>query len=188
MAATADLDGLVFSQQLAGAWPKESGDAWLFAIEALMNSPITSAYVSNFDLRKRFRLEVLEALPIPHELDPQALRPLIDHVRQLAHTRGILSASSDDELTAALLALDAAILSAYDLPPRLQRQLLRYFKGAKRPLQGVFGGYPEDSGGMARTLAEMLARRFDDTRGAWVGKTFRPLPANESESVASFLP
>lgn len=188
LAATADSDGLVFSQQLAGAWPKESGDAWLFAIGALMNSPLASAYVSNFDLRKRFRLEVLENLPIPQDLDPQALRPLIDRVRQLAHTPGILSASSDDELTAALLALDAAILSAYDLPPRLQRQLLGYFKGAKRPLAGVFGGYPEDSGGMARTLAEMLERRFDDTRGAWIGKTFRPLPANERESVASFLP
>ncbi len=187
LAATADSERLVFSQQLAGAWPKESGDAWLFAIEALMNSPLASAYVTVFNPRKGFRLEVLEGLPIPHGLDPQALRPLIDCVHQLTRTPRILSISSDDELTAALLALDAAILSAYDLPPRLERRLLAYFKEAKRPLEGVFGGYPDDSGGMARTLAEMLAGQFDDTRGAWIRDAFRPLPANECESVGSFF-
>lgn len=188
LAATADSDGLVFSQQLVGAWPKESGDAWLYAIGALINSPLASAYVGNFDLRKRFRLEVLESLPIPQDLDLQVLRPLTDRVHRLAHTRAILSASFDDELTAALLVLDAAILAAYDLPPRLERRLLAYFKKSKRPLAGAFSGYPEDSSGMARTLSEILAGRYDDTRGAWLGKTFRPLPANERESVASFLP
>lgn len=188
LAATADLDGLVFSQQLAGAWPKEPGDTWLYAVEALMNSPLASAYVTVFNPRKGFRLEVLESMPIPHGLDPQALRPLIDRVRQLTNKRDILSADSDDELTAALLALDASILSAYDLPPKLERRLLAYFKESKRPLTAVFGRYPEDSGGMARTLAEMLAGQFDDTRGAWIRDAFCPLPANERESVASFLP
>lgn len=188
LAAAADSDRLVFSQQLAGAWPKESSDAWLFAIEALMNSPLASAYVTVFNPRKGFRLEVLAGLPIPADLDPYALRPLIDRVHKLTHSRSILSPSYDDELTAALLALDAAILSAYDLPPRLERRLLAYFEGEKRALEGVFAGYPKDSGGMARTLAEMLAGRFDETRGAWVRETFRPLPANERELVASFLP
>lgn len=188
LAATADSNGLVFSQQLIGAWPRQSGDDLLFAIEALMNSPLTSAYIRSFGLRKGFRLEVLESLPIPHAFDSHALRPLVDRVRQLTHTRAILSASADDELTTALLALDAAILSAYELQPRLERRLLASFKEAKRPLEGVFGGYPEDNGGMARTLTEMLSGRFDDTRGAWIGRTFRPLPANERESVARFLP
>lgn len=188
LAATSDFDELVFSQQLAGAWPKECGDAWLYGVEALLNSPLASAFVTAFNPRKGFRLEVLEGMPIPRGFDPRALRPMVDRVRELTHERMILSADADGELTSALLALDAAVLSAYKLPPKMERRLLDFFKDSRRPLEGAFGGYPEDGGGMVRTLAETLAGRYDDTRGHWIQDVFRPIPADERDCVARFLP
>lgn len=187
LTAAADSEGLVLSQQLAGCWPKHAGNAWVMVIEALMNSPVAAAYTSIFDPRKRFRLEVLENLPIPRDLNPDALTPLVARVHRLAGPRDILTASPDEALTAALLELDAVVLSAYALPPRLERQLLAYFRAAMRPVKGAFTGYPEDLGGMARTLAETLAGRFENTRGAWISEVFQPLPSTEREMVAGFL-
>lgn len=187
LAATADATGLVISQQLAGCWPKFKEHKWLLTIAAILNSPLASAYIGIFDSRKRFRLQVLEDLPIPYHLDPDSLIPLIEKVHRLASPRSILTATQDDALTSALLALDAAILAAYALPPRLERQLLAYFQNAKRPIEGEFAGYPEDDGGMARSLDEILAKRFEDTRGHWISEVFRPLPIAESELVSSYL-
>src|SRR6185312_11195224 len=168
--------GLVVSQQLAGCWPKFKEHKWLLTITAILNSPLASAYIGIFDSRKRFRLQVLEDLPIPYHLDPDSLIPLIEKVHRLASPRSILTATQDDALTSALLTLDAAILAAYALPPRLERQLLAYFQSAKRPIVGEFAGYPEDDGGMARSLDEILAKRFEDTRGTGLAKSLGRSP------------
>ena len=186
LAATRDTEGLVVSQQLAGCWSKHDGEAWLYAIEALLNSPLASAFVGIFDSRKRFRLEVLEDVPLPRHLDPAAWMPYVEEVERLTNAENPFRRQESASLTAALLRLDAAVLAAYELPARLERQLLAYFRGASRPVDGTFAGYPNE-GGMARTLAEILERRFENSRGSWVSDVFQPLPKSERDAVAGYL-
>lgn len=185
LAASLDRAGLVASQQLVGCWSRD-GAKWLPVIEALLNSPLASAFIGIHDPRQRFRLEVLRSLPIPRTLSTDAWRPLIERVRKLVTPAAFLA--SDQELTAALLQLDAAVLRTYELPPRLESMLLAYFEDSERPACGTFLGYPSGASyAMARSLGERLAGRFDAERGGWVGEVFTPLPADERKLVSGFI-
>lgn len=184
LAASLDRAGLVASQQLVGCWSRD-GVKWLPVIEALLNSPLASSFVGIHDPRQRFRIEVLKSLPIPRSLRLDDWRSAIERVRKLS-TPAVLLAS-DQELTTALLQLDAAVLRAYDLPPRLETMLLAYFEDSERPACGTFLGYPAASRGMARSLSEQLAGRFDTERGGWVAEVFAPLPAEERRLVSGFI-
>lgn len=186
LAASLDTEGLVLSQQLIGCWSR-SDDSWLPLIEGILNSPLASAFVGIHNPRKGFRLEVLERLPVPPGLVPDAWTELIADVHGLAVPPDILSEQDNSRFTDALLALDAAVLKAYALPARLERKLLAYFEHAKRPVFGAFSGYPDSREGMALTLAEQLAGRFEDARGGWVHEVFTPLPETERELVANYL-
>jgi hypothetical protein len=89
-------------------------------------------------------------------------------------------------LTDALLELDAAVLAAYELPAKIERELLAHFADAARPVAGEFSGYPTQEG-MARTLQELLHSRFDKMRGDWVREVFQPLPVEEASALTAAL-
>lgn len=186
LAASLDNDALVLSQQFIGAWAND--DKLLPQIEAILNSPIASAFIGIHNQRKGLRVEVLERLPIPVAVTPDSWTEAVSRVHALASPPEILSMNDDRELSSALLALDAAILKEYALPARLERDLLMYFEGARRPLVGAFSGYPHSRGGMALSLEERLAGKFSDTSGDWIKDVFRTLPADERDLVAAFLP
>ena len=87
----------------------------------------------------------------------------------------------------ALLRIDAELLTAYDLPPRLERELLDYFAGHRCPGPVKFDRYyPDDfrpalplrmviSGELERASAEQTLRRLPVLRDPVISEAFAEL-------------
>lgn len=75
-----------------------------------------------------------------------------------------------------LLEIDALALKAYDLPPKLERELLRFMNEGQRPSRGAFGKYPGTGrDNAAIPLYKWLAMCSTDIRASWRTLT-EPLP------------
>ena len=75
-----------------------------------------------------------------------------------------LTSQTDERLSALLLEIDAAVLQAYDLPARLEHELLSYFPAEGRPVAHDWQhwNHPEAITGL--TLAERLSLRYRTRR------------------------
>ena len=104
----------------------------------LLNSPLANAYVYTHSTKRDNLKKFVASLPVPRaslsktfrvanaaELYLKAVTEVSDTLFSPAPPR-----SSADAL---LLALDAEVLRLYDLPPRLERQVLDLFSGWNRP-------------------------------------------------------
>src|SRR5262249_30267787 len=112
-AGAVDRSGLFASQQFIGLWAR-SANVDLDALCALLNGPVVNAFLREHSFDKRFRINTLLNVAIPARL-PTRLGDLTRaYVKHLAAKR------RDDEQLARLLdEIDALVLAAYDLPPRL---------------------------------------------------------------------
>lgn len=178
IAATPDCSGLVGSQQWFAMWPRsDADDNELAAFAAVINGPVANAYLAVHSPAKGIRISVVNALPMPATLPDVA--ELVADYRRLLMDAALLS-DSDARLRKLLVEIDARVLAAYDLPPRLERDLLDYFGGAERPVAHDWSNwnllYPEPG----LTLAERVSGRFRPGNN-WVGKLFNPLPPKEAE-------
>jgi len=132
-----DIDGLPVSNKLITIRPIPlRGDSLsLYSIWALVNSPFTNAYM--FCHCSRQNLEgTLREMPVPFEgKDLSRLETMARNYFELGQQDKF---ELQDESTLAekkaryLLAIDAEILRLYDLPPRLEKQLLDFFTGYQR--------------------------------------------------------
>jgi type I restriction-modification system DNA methylase subunit len=132
-----ELDGLPLSNKLIAIRPISlKGDSLsLYSIWALVNSPFTNAYM--FCHCRRQNLEgTLREMPVPFEgKDLSRLETMARKYFEIEHEDKF---ELQDESTLAekktqyLLAIDAEILRLYDLPPKLERQLLDFFAGHQR--------------------------------------------------------
>jgi hypothetical protein len=147
IAAFTDDTPTRYSQNFHCLWPR---GVWTTkTIAALLNGPVAAAFVASRETSKHITKTVLERVPIPHLQPDQvaAIERLVDAylaVRANTITPDLPLWSSGTEEPAAkriLLQLDAEILKAYKLSPRLERLLLDYFRGAKRPVPFEFGDY-----------------------------------------------
>ena len=75
----------------------------------------------------------------------------------------------------ALLEMDAAVLHAYDLPPRLERQLLDLFAGVPRKGVGcTFTGYYPPGFSSCLPLHLLLSERFQRAAADVTSDRFKP--------------
>jgi hypothetical protein len=110
----------------------------LFA--AVLNSPIANAYVStNQATDKRHNLaRVIMQVPFPSVTASQ-IQSIVALVKQYQIYRSQWrerpeQAHDFERLCDDLMRqIDAAVLEAYDLPPRLEREVLNYFAGHRHP-------------------------------------------------------
>lgn len=132
-----ELDGLPLSNKLISIRPisLEGKSLSLHSIWALVNSPFTNAYM--FCHCRRQNLEgTLKKMPVPFE--GKDLSRLESMARNYFELEQNVSFELRDESTLAekkrqcLLAIDAEILRLYDLPPRLEKQLLDFCAGHER--------------------------------------------------------
>jgi len=134
--AAADPVGLAFSQRFFGIWP--TGEATIHAIAALLNSPLANAYVYAKEEDRDNRVKTLNSLPIPpisSLVEGSAIDKLSRELhRQFAH-------KPTEECQELLLQIDTEIISAYNLPIELERELIKYFEGHERPVPFGFFGY-----------------------------------------------
>ncbi len=103
----------------------------------LCNSPLVNAYIYAHGLKRHVLAGVLRAMPVPSvsATDVETVnRAVSNYIRAVArHPSQRASTPSDETMHNLLLEVDAAVLRLYDLPPRLERQLLDVFAGRERP-------------------------------------------------------
>jgi hypothetical protein len=130
---------------------------------------------------KRFRINTLLNAPLPARL-PTRLGELARlYVRQLSMKR------RDDEQLALLLdEMDALALTAYDLPPRLERALLAAFNDDERPLAHAWNAWGIDDDDACLSLEERRRGVASAASGNWVQKELLPLPEEEAKLLTPF--
>jgi len=186
-AAYGDRNGLVCSQQFFGIWPHENANLDINTLAALLNNPLANAYLGIHSRTERFRVEILKNLPIPLEMDSALISNLVDKYQEVLALLPIEKAERDLELNKLLLEIDAAVLQAYDLPPRLERHLLDYFRGYERPVMHPFAGWlPEDYSPFI-PLHEYLDKEYKKVTGRWVRDVFKPLTPLEAKLLQDYL-
>lgn len=183
--AFADPDGSLCSQQFFGLWPVVAlSPMELLAFSGVLNGPIANAFLAVNSPKDRFRASVVGDIPIPASLSVK-LGELVQTYATLLGTPPILT-GADDELTRLLAQIDAAVLEAYDLPLRLERQLLEFFEGSQRPVPHGWQHWNELYPMPGLSLAERLSGRFHAT-GDWVRKVFQPLPEDQVSLLRDYV-
>ena len=132
-----DLDGLPLSNKLISIRPISLKDKSLslYSIWALVNSPFTNAYM--FCHCRRQNLEgALKKMPVPFEsMDLFRLETMTRNYLELEQNEKFELRNKNtlaEKKRQSLLAIDAEILRLYDLPPKLEKQLLDFCAGYER--------------------------------------------------------
>ncbi len=147
LAAAPDERGLVCTQSYHCLWPTTEWSVKCLA--ALMNSPVVSAFVASREGKLHVRKKTLHSCPIPRLApgDLVTLEGLVDAymttMSENPENRLELwgGGSWQERARRILLEMDALILRGYNLPPWLERRLLDFFRGEKRPVSFDFGDY-----------------------------------------------
>jgi hypothetical protein len=111
---------------------------------------VANAFVACHEGQRSIRGETIKGIPIP-EIAKADIDQIQKLVNEYANTRqrwlsGNIFLNDTQLLCKALIEkIDAEILKAYDLAPRLERSVLDYFTGHRRPVPVEFiEYYPED--------------------------------------------
>jgi type I restriction-modification system DNA methylase subunit len=186
IAAAYDESGLSASQQFFGIWPTRA-DFPGVAIEAILNGPLANAFLVENASGHHFTNELLAKLPIPNTLDTKRIGTLVGRYRNALGKLGALEQVDDATLNRHLIAIDAEVLRAYDLPPRLERQLLEYFRGYKRPVSHGFTEWIPETFTACIPLHEYIAGEYLKNAGPWVLDVFTPAPVEETDALSEFI-
>jgi len=156
---------------------------------ALLNSPVANAFAFSETMKKHIYDTLVAAIPVPYSWRDSmssvmtAAKAFIDIAKESDGFR--LRSSNEAAIRDALLAMDAAVLQAYDLPPHLERQVLDLFQGVERKGVGcAFTGYYPPGFTSYLPLHHIISQRFADARADRVIERFQP---GKSEYVASVL-
>ena len=135
ISASVDNKGLVCYRNFHGIWPA-SGIA-LEVLAAIVNGPVANAFVSARGGDRYIRVSTLKDIPVPEftERQQQVITSLVRQYisARVSWLRKKNKAIEEQNRCLALIhMIDAEILKAYDLEPRLERMLLDYFNGYSR--------------------------------------------------------
>jgi hypothetical protein len=190
-----DHDGHAVINTYFTVRPKPEGPPVEF-LWALLNSPIANAYAYCHTMQKHNYDGLIAKLPLPQRWENHVL-PVVEAARaylQAVRPSELLALRADNEATAceALLAMDAAVMRAYDLPVRLERAVLDLFslppvKGEDRRRKGVgcvFGDYYPSGFTSYLPLYMIISDRFRRAAADVTVDRFKP---GESEYVGDIL-
>lgn len=184
IAAAVDANRLVCSQQLFGCWRRSGNSEDLVSIAAVLNGPLANAFVATHSPAKGIRVSTMEALPLPPTM-PRELGPLV--AEYIAHVSSLeLERASAFDADALLDQIDAAVLKAYDLPPRLERELLEQFRNAERPTVHPWSHWLPDDFAPAIPLHEYLSTEYSKATRNWVLDVFTTLPEAEAAQLREY--
>lgn len=146
IAAVIDRQGLVCYQSFHGIWDKANTP--LEVIAAVLNGPVSNAFLyAHPAARERHnQIRAIEDIPFPDftTAQTQTLVTLVNQYR-LYRSQWLQNPDQAEELGEAcrkvLAQIDAEVLAAYELPARLEKQLLDTFAGHQRPGPVHFTGY-----------------------------------------------
>lgn len=184
IAAALDADGLLYSQQFFGLWPTTPlSERDLLALSAVINGPLANAFIAVRSPAKGIRATAVAEIPIPRSL-PGQLGSLVEQYVEHLNDQSLFNQNAD-LLRGLLNQIDAEVLEAYDLPPRLERELLDFFRDAERPVGHPWMHWDDSIPGAGLRLAERTSGRFKFTQN-WVSDVFRPLPEREAALLREY--
>ena len=191
MAAAFDATGLYASQGFFGVWSKRE-DVPVEALEGILNGPLANAYLTEFGSNQHFTNKGLKALPMPKRGTLIDVARTVKRYRELrlASRRRVLTSEGLKELLDGfLIEVDAEVLKAYDLSPRLERSLLEFFRGhekERRTGHGFDGWMPANFSSHV-PLHEYVGPLITQNRGPWVLDVFTPAPEDEVEQLKWYV-
>jgi hypothetical protein len=144
IAGSIDEQGLICYHNFHGIWP--TNNVSIEVIAALLNSPFANAFISTHRASQHNLVGILRRIPIPNltNSQTQSIISLVEKYRLYREQWLAQPERSDyfEQLCRELMwQIDAEVLAAYDLPPRLERELLDYFAGHQRPGPVKFDRY-----------------------------------------------
>lgn len=138
-----DERGLVCSQNFICVWPKSHVTNEVVA--ALINSPLVNFTLFVKEEKRRNRIQTIESIHIPFlsHINCESVTQLVIEYQNFRsqHKEKRTQEFFWNECSEKLLKIDSLILKAYDLPPRMERKLLDFFKGYPRPVPFPFPDY-----------------------------------------------
>jgi hypothetical protein len=144
IAASIDNQGLVATQRFHGIWPSTALP--LQVVEAILNGPVANAFLSTHTSGRDNTIDLLQHIPVPI-LTPVQTDTIVLHVQEYRSYRSqwledpIDATQFERRCQELVWQIDADLLTAYDLSPRLERELLTYFASHKRPGPVLFDRY-----------------------------------------------
>jgi len=186
--ATLDEQGLALTSNFIAVRPTDP-DTTVLYLWALLNSPVANAF-AYCTLGKRHNIVgTMRKMPVPHWSAAHAARieQAAQRYRELATSTGPLyqAEATPEGVHRALMEMDAAVLQAYDLPPRIERQLLDLFTGVQRKGVGCpFTGYYPAGFSSYLPLHLLLSERFQRAAADVTCDRFKP---GESAHVRAAL-
>lgn len=191
LAAAYDTSGLVASQGFFGFWPDENALPGP-ALEALLNAPLANAFLTEHASNQHLTNDLLKQLPVPKRGRLQnvvrVLKRYLD-ARASGAAQVLQSTEVDILLSKLLVEVDAEVLKAYDMPPRLERRLLEFFRGheQERRVGHTFEGWiPEDFTAYI-PLHEYIGPLVQQNRGPWALDVFTPAPEEEVDALKQYV-
>ena len=182
--ASLDLQGWVCSQQFFGLWPRESlSENELLTLTAILNGPVANAFLASHTQKRRFRISLLKQAPIPEPLPLRAGELVRGYLSLTSAER--ISDRNAQKAAELLTEIDASVLDAYDLPLRVERELLDYFRDEDRPVAHEWPHWADGSLVPGLTLGEHLTRGME-SQGGWFQKVFTPLPKDEADALREY--
>lgn len=183
--AFVDHDRRLCSQQFFAMRPKNGiAKKELLALCAVVNGPIANAFLAINSPKDRFRTAVIDRIPLPRSF-PARLAELVDEYDTCLNSLELLT-DRDSRLAELLIEIDAAVLGAYDLPLRLERQILEFFEAAKRPTSNDWVHWDKAISGPGLSLSERVTGRFN-VGPNWVDDVFKPLPEDEIRRLRNYM-
>jgi N-6 DNA Methylase len=157
----ADRTGLICYQTFFGVWPKsDQYDEVLLA--ALLNSPIANAFVATREGNRDITKEVLKLIPVP-KFAPDTKVKIHDLVRRYEASISMISLQRPEDPERILKSIDAAVIGAYRMPPRIERAVLDYFNDNDRKVNHPFHNYFPATLDVFVHLADYLDDKFART-------------------------
>ncbi len=149
--AAIDEQGLACYENFDGIWP--AGDMPLEVIAALLNGPVANAFLSSHRTTRRNKIETIKRIPIP-KLRPSFTHLIVSLVRSYCSYRKQWLEQPEQAkyfegcCRGIMRQIEDELLTAYDLPLQLERELIKYFEGIRRPgpatLTGVDASYTKE--------------------------------------------
>jgi hypothetical protein len=179
-----DAEELVCRKNLMGIWP--TSETPIEVLSAIINSPLFNAALFSSGYGRDNSVDVLEQIPVPRTVDSAKI---IDLVHRYGESRSQLDQHIDresavQECIRTLMKIDALILKAYDLPPKLERKLLEFFRGYRRPLPFLFPDYyPQDF----KPYVPLYKFIEMDLNQASAGELLKRITPLDSEEVHDFV-
>ena len=155
----------------------------LVGLTAILNGPVANAFLGLKSPSNRFRTAAIGQIPLPFTI-PEELAGLVEDYRRSLETE---LAGDGEESLEILNRIDATVLKAYDLSPKLERELLEFFRLASRPTVHPWAHWLPEGFGPFISLHEMQSARFRRASEPWIQEVFKPLPQDLADALAKYM-